>query len=142
MKIGLYSEYARTSIVKIRKEAREARLSADAGSIKMFREKIKQSDNSHHQDVQSFLDFYSMSNVRDLLFHVQEHRFTLPQIQTIMQKLGLVFCGFEASKQTFHAFQADFEEQSARFSLQAWDYFEQKNPKAFRGMYQFWCQKI
>ena len=36
-----------------------------------------------------------MSTLRDLLFHVQEHRYTLPQIQICLSELGLKFCGFQ-----------------------------------------------
>ena len=40
-------------------------------------------------------DFYSTSGVRDLLFHVKEHRFTIPKIKKIMKKLNIKFLGFE-----------------------------------------------
>ena len=36
--------------------------------------------------------------LRDLLFHVQEHRFTIPKIKDCLAQLGLTFCGFEADK--------------------------------------------
>ena len=39
-------------------------------------------------------DFYSTSAVRDLLFHVQEHRFTIPQISEILINFKLEFLGF------------------------------------------------
>ena len=44
------------------------------------------------------LDFFSLSEVRDLLFHVQEHTFTIPEIKDMLSKLGLIFCGFEDPK--------------------------------------------
>jgi SAM-dependent methyltransferase len=40
-------------------------------------------------------DFYSLSGCRDLLFHVQEQRFTLPRIAAILAELDLRFVGFE-----------------------------------------------
>ena len=39
-------------------------------------------------------DFYSVSSIRDLIFHVQEHRFTLLQISKILKDLNLEFLGF------------------------------------------------
>ena len=39
-----------------------------------------------------------MSTLRDLLFHVQEHRFNLLQIRDCLAQLGLKFCGFEIEK--------------------------------------------
>ena len=40
-------------------------------------------------------DFFSTSECRDLLFHCQEHRFTLPQISAFLAESGLAFLGFE-----------------------------------------------
>ena len=40
-------------------------------------------------------DFFSMSGCRDLLFHAHEVRFTLPQIASMIEALGLRFLGFE-----------------------------------------------
>ena len=42
-----------------------------------------------------FNDFYSTSECRDLLFHVQEHRMTLPQIKAFLVAQELQFLGFE-----------------------------------------------
>ena len=33
-------------------------------------------------------DFYSLSTVRDLVFHVKEHQFTIPQIKRALEELG------------------------------------------------------
>ena len=62
-----------------------------------------------------------MSALRDLLFHVQEHRFTIPQIEASLTQLGLVFCGFKN-----------------RGTVQK---FKLENPSVFARMYQFCCQK-
>ena len=40
-------------------------------------------------------DFFSTSECRDLLFHVQEHRLTLSQIESFLAEFGLHFVGFE-----------------------------------------------
>ena len=82
-------------------------------------------------------DFYSMSGCRDLLFHVQEHRFTLLQIRAMIAALGLRFTGFEF---------ADSGMTLARYSkdpldLEAWHAFENEHPDTFSRMYQFWVRK-
>ena len=84
--------------------------------------------------------FFSLSAVRDLVFHVQEYRFTLPQIKNCLNELGLKFCGFENEAATsnfrdFHGNEADI------YDLELWHQFEERNPQSFAGMYQFWCQK-
>src|SRR5262249_58549888 len=47
-------------------------------------------------DLKSLLrwrDFYSMSDCRDFLFHVQEHQFELPQIAAMLRDRGLTVLG-------------------------------------------------
>ena len=62
---------------------------------------IIESDKAYYKQIINYDDFYSLSELRDLLFHVQEHRFTIPLIKDHLNKLGLKFCGFESSKM-FH----------------------------------------
>jgi len=91
----------------------------------------------------AFNDFFNLSNCRDLLFHVQEHRFTLPQIAEVLESMKLKFIGFEMRDQSaLRNFKAAFPQQRALTSLSQWHKFEQNNPDTFSGMYQFWCHKI
>ncbi len=46
-------------------------------------------------NIRKFNDFYTMSSCRDLLFHVQEHRFTVAGIENALKKLELQFIGFQ-----------------------------------------------
>ena len=82
-----------------------------------------------------------MSELRDLIFHVQEHQFTLPEIQNCLDTLGLEFCGFE-DPPTIQQFRASNPEPDAPYDLDKWDVYEKNNPRIFAGMYQFWCQKV
>ena len=71
----------------------------------------------------------------------EEHRFTVPQIKNCLDELGLKFCGFEDKVATsnfreLHGNEADI------YDLELWHQFEERNPRAFVGMYQFWCQKL
>jgi hypothetical protein len=103
----------------------------------------KYSTESEIQKVLQSIDFYSISTCRDLLFHVQEHRFTLPQIEMALQELGLKFLGFEMQdSQVMRKFKKLYPEESASASLSLWNKFEVENPDTFIGMYQFWAQKI
>ncbi len=87
-------------------------------------------------------DFFSISNCRDLLFHVQELRFTLPQIEAALKSLHLKFLGFEIRNQsTLRKFRKSHPNTNAPTSLSLWHKFELDNPDTFIGMYQFWCQK-
>ena len=141
MRIGLYSELARKSIVQIRDEIEHLNIESSYDAMKSFRNKIGSSEEEPHKLIVSSLDFYSMSAFRDLLFHTQEHRFTIPQIEASLTQLGLMFCGFE----TLHVvekFKSKNFTENALYDLEKWDTFEKENPRVFAGMYQFWCQKI
>lgn len=102
MKLGLYSELARKHIVKIRQEISKACIGSSDAAIKSLRKMVMTSNEDHYTLITTSSDFYSMSNLKDLLFHVQEHRFTIPQIQECLSQLGLNFCGFEPAKTVTH----------------------------------------
>ena len=95
MKIGLYSELARHHIVEVRKEITALRVGTSEAEIRKFRQSLAESHDENHQRLTTSSDFFSLSQMRDLIFHVQEHRFTLPQIKNCLDELGLKFCGFE-----------------------------------------------
>ena len=141
MRIGLYSELARQSIVQTREEIRNLDIDSSDGSMRSFRKKIVGSEEEHHKLEVLSLDFYSMSTFRDLLFHTQEHRFTIIQIKDYLSQLGLVFCGFE-SDEIIKKFMSENLKENAIYDLEKWDDFEKQNPRIFAGMYQFWCQRI
>jgi 2-polyprenyl-3-methyl-5-hydroxy-6-metoxy-1,4-benzoquinol methylase len=141
MKIGLYSELARQHIVKMREEIQLANLGSDDFSMKSFRTGAINSDQKHHKKIVSSYDFHSLSALRDLLFHVQEHRFTIPQIKKCLKDLGLEFCGFEI-KDIVKQFKISNTGSENLYDLDEWNTFEQDNPNIFVGMYQFWCQKV
>ena len=82
-----------------------------------------------------------MSELRDLIFHVQEHRFTLTQLKNCLESLGLKFCGFEGDQEV-KAFELTNPDKGAVYDLDEWAKFEKVNPSTFVGMYQFWCQKV
>jgi hypothetical protein len=109
--------------------------------MKSFRNKIVNSKEEHHKLISLSSDFYSMSTIRDLLFHVQEHHFTIPQIEASLTQLGLVFCGFD-NVEVVQNFKSRNLTENALYDLEKWDTFEKENPRAFMGMYQFWCQKV
>ena len=85
-------------------------------------------------------DFYSLSSLRDLIFHVQEHRFTIPEISKYLEKLNLNFCGFE-NNEVINEFKVIFKREKDLYNLNLWHQFELKNQRMFAGMYQFWVQK-
>ena len=144
MKIGLYSQRARDWLSTTREWRDRNEFDASVDSIRRCRHDILRlaGDDPKVRALQSS-DFYTMSGCRDLLFHVQEHRFTLPQIERILEDLGLRFVGFEFEDRALpRAYRALFPEDTEMTGLRLWDELEAKHPNVFCGMYQFWCQKI
>ena len=99
------------------------------------------SEQKNHQKILNVRDFYSLSELKDLLFHVQEHRFTIPQIQGCLAELGLKLCGFEANNIVSHFKQTNTGADDP-YNLEKWQAYEEVYPDVFMGMYQFWCQKV
>jgi SAM-dependent methyltransferase len=143
MAIALYSEAARQPVVRARARIAQQGWSSSPESMRRFRQTLIQGASEPDLDwLRSTRDFYSLSECRDLLFHIQEHRFTIPGIESALQELGLRFLGFEVPASLWAQFQAFDPDPAATTSLAAWDRFESHHPEAFKGMYQFWCQKI
>ena len=86
-------------------------------------------------------DFYTLSSCRDLCFHTQEHRFTIKQIQEILKSNELKFLGFLLQQSVKSLYKQYFPEDNKQTNLQNWAKFEEKHPKTFRSMYQFWVSK-
>ena len=141
MKIGLYSELARQHIAEVRKEIILRKVGTSETDIKKFRQSLIESHDEHHQQLTKSSDFFSLSTLRDLIFHVQEHRFTLPQIKNCLEKLGLKFCGFE-DKDIISNFRKFHRKEVDIYDLALWHQYEENNPRSFGGMYIFWCQKL
>ncbi|MDC0414453.1 tetratricopeptide repeat protein, partial [Gammaproteobacteria bacterium] len=140
MKIGLYSELARHHIVEVRKEIASLGLGTSATEMRNFRQLSRDTENHNVKQLSTLSDFFSLSEFRDLIFHVQEHRFTLPQIKNCLDELGLKFCGFE-NKDVISNFRKLHGKEADIYDLELWHQYEERNPRAFLGMYQFWCQK-
>jgi Tfp pilus assembly protein PilF/SAM-dependent methyltransferase len=142
MRIGLYSELARQMVVLARRMIGARGYGQSAEEIRGFRQEIMGMDEAElvHNVVYSS-DFYSLSECRDLLFHVQEHRFTVPQIAQFLNENGLVFLGFDFGPEIEEQYAKRFPEDEAATNLNLWNQFEQENPSLFLEMYQFWVQK-
>jgi SAM-dependent methyltransferase len=141
MRIGLYSELGRRAIVRARELIAAAGFAPDADGIRACRAAIRAraGDELLGRIIRNE-DFYSMSGCRDLLFHVQEHRFTLPQIKAMLERLGLkmVELEFADSGETLARYRSRFPHDPAALELDNWHRLEQEFSDTFSRMYQFW----
>ena len=143
MKIGLYSEKARKRIVAAREVIKNEKLFPDVNSIRKFRTRIL---NREFGDLLYQLhtrpDFHSTSGCRDLIFHFQEHRFTLSQLAEAIDSLNLEFKGFVLhDPKIAKLYRDNFPEDEEMTNILFWEQLENKYPYSFPGMYNFWCQK-
>jgi hypothetical protein len=87
-------------------------------------------------------DCYSASTLRDLVFHVQEHQFTLPEIRALLDKYGLEFLGFSFGSPRYNAAYAKtFPDDRRCINLENWGAFKGIQNAIFARMYKFWCRK-
>jgi SAM-dependent methyltransferase len=139
MRIALYSAAARTAVLKARDHIAHAGFPPTPEGIRDARGPLARHFSTAAPELLRSLDFYSMEECRDLLFHVQEHHFTLPDVEALLADLSLDFLGFEfADTGTLPSFRERFPGPGMPRSLAAWHTYEQENPHTFRGMYQFW----
>ena len=141
MLIGLYSEKARQHIKEIKNKINKLKLQSNYKNIIKFRKDLIENNDDHLNYIKSSPDFYTVSGVRDLLFHVQEHRFTISKIKEYLDKLGLIFLGFE-DQLVKEKFKEIYSNKIDLYNLDKWEEYEKNNPRTFAGMYQFWCKKI
>jgi SAM-dependent methyltransferase len=141
MRIGLYSETARQGVVAARALAARAGHGATPDEIRRFRRDLMQRGDEPARDILRFNDFFSMSECRDLVFHTQEHRMTLPAINEFLAAEELQLIGVEIDRATARRYAARFPADTAMTALDCWHAFEQDNPRTFETMYRLWLQK-
>lgn len=143
MQIGLYSETARRFVVQVREKIQGRGIEPTQENIRKFRrEIIEEGERGELSRLLKSRDFFSMSGCRDYLFHVQEHRFTIPQIRDALDSLGLQFVGFIFMNPWVKVeYKKEFPDDPQMTDLACWDKFEEKEPYVFAGMYDFLCVK-
>lgn len=139
MKIALYSTLARTEITAERDKIRQLDMEPTTQNIRLYRQALLTKDNSIIPRM--FLDFYILSECRDLLFHQHEQCFSWPKIQRYCQELNIKFVGLAGSNQVNEDYLKANPEQSNTQSLETLASYEENNQHAFRAMYQFIIQK-
>jgi tetratricopeptide (TPR) repeat protein/2-polyprenyl-3-methyl-5-hydroxy-6-metoxy-1,4-benzoquinol methylase len=142
MGLGFYSELARQHVVKTREFIAARGYTSNPDDIRRFRQELAAEKASVElQRLSNTQDFYSTSDCRDLLFHVQEHRLTLGQVESFLAELKLHFIGFELDPSVLHQYRARFTDDPSGTNLRNWACFEADNPDTFAGMYRFWIQR-
>lgn len=141
--LGLYSEIARQPVLAAREFIAENGFKPTVEGIRACRKALLELPIDHPaQGIVNARDFFMLSDCRDLIFHVQESRFTLPQLKALFEKMNLEFMGFDGtpSPVVMKKYRERFPEDQFARDLDSWHRFEEENPKIFFGMYQFWVR--
>ena len=142
MQVGLYSELARQNIVAARALIAERGYRPIPEDIRRCRQEIMAADDaSLLRTLTRVADFFTTDDCRDLLFHVQEHRLTVPAIKSFLVANDLEFIGFALDAATRQLFAARFPDPAALTDLDRWHTFENERPQTFAAMYQFGVRK-
>jgi 2-polyprenyl-3-methyl-5-hydroxy-6-metoxy-1,4-benzoquinol methylase len=139
MHLGLYSELARRDIIEARAFIAQRGYTASAADIRRCRQELVATPL---RSLAQRNDFFSLSECRDLLFHVQESRMTIPGIKQFIAAQKLKFVGFEFDAGAQRRYRALFEQNGwSTGNLDRWHEIEAQHPDTFAGMYHFWVQK-
>jgi SAM-dependent methyltransferase len=139
MHLGFYSEAGRQDVVAARAFIAGRGYGSTPDEIRRCRQELLDTPLA---SVRRFADFFTTSECRDLLFHVQEARMTIPAIQTFIGEHRLGFVGFEFGQQAAQHYRSQFAASGWSLTdLDRWHEVETKYPDTFSGMYQFWVQK-
>ena len=142
MRLCLYSRLARQPIIRAREIIEQNGFSSCADDIRRFRKEaanlLKSGD---YKNITGYADYYSLSECRDLLFHVQEHQYTLPEIKQWLDQAGMDCLGFYVGGDTLAKYQAQHPQDPDATNLDLWAVFEEQNPDSFINMYRLWLNK-
>ncbi len=142
MRLALYSKHARWAINDARTAIADKKISNDAQSIIDFRHDI----DAHvkyksRKNIEHFYDYYTLTECRDLLFHVQEYQYDLPEIKTTLDGFGHKFLGFMLPNDQIQKYKKRNPEDANATDLERWAQWEEKNQNLFSSMYVFWSEK-
>ena len=143
MRLCLYSELSRRSLLDAQNIIKKKGYSNSASDLKRFRHDarvlLKERD---FKKIINIVDFYSLSEFRDLLFHVCEHQYTLPVIKEWLVHADMRFVSFYISGDILQKYHKLFPQDKEAIDLDLWNEFEKKNPDTFIGMYRMLLQKV
>ena len=141
LRLGLYSELARKDIISVRSFIKKKKYKNTIKDIRICRDEIRQNVSDEVMKKLFFRrDFYATSSARDLMFHAQEHRFTINGLNKLFNMENLEFLGFN-NNLAKNEYASIYPNDKKQISLNNWSEFEIKNNEAFVGMYDFLIRK-
>jgi SAM-dependent methyltransferase len=142
MLVGLYSAVARRDLAALRGDPAYPGAGCQDSALRAFRRVLMdRAKGKPGSELVQSADFYTMSEFRDLVCHVNEHHMRLPEIAEFLDRNALTFRGFWLSPHWLHEFRKRYPNEPWPGRLELWEAFEEANPRTFDAMYLFWCNK-
>ncbi|MDX2222700.1 MAG: class I SAM-dependent methyltransferase, partial [Rhodospirillaceae bacterium] len=143
MKLGLYSERGRAAVIAARAFAARHGFGDAPDGMRRFRAAVAALPSADPaRGVVESIDFFSLDALHDLVFNVQELRFTPRGLKDLLSGAGLEFLGFVPSPGLdLAAYLGENPGDPAGRDLDRWDDFERRRPDSFAHMFVFWCRK-
>lgn len=142
MRVGLYSELGRRRVSAAQAFFAQRGYGDSVDDIRRGRHDMWAAGEGDAllQSLGRCADFFTLGMCRDLLFHVQERRFTIPQIKDFLAENNVSFAGFILPGRVMAQYRSQFPQDRTATDLDLWHLYETRNPDTFTGMYQFWIR--
>lgn len=96
LKLALYSTHGRAPVLEVIALRRREGISSTPEGIRRLRQLIYALPRDHPaRRVTNFVEFFSLSGCRDMLFHVQEHNYTVAQLFDFIAQTGMDLAWFQ-----------------------------------------------
>lgn len=142
MMLGLYSELGRRDVVQARELIARHGYRDDPDEVRRFRNDLPRLAPELAARLARSSAFHSLSDLRDLVFHRQEHRYTPQQLRRLIAEAGLDFLGFEfTTPKPLTQYRSRFPNDPTAIDLDNWAAMEVANPDLFANCYRFWVRK-
>lgn len=142
MLVSLYSASARQPVTRARRLIAEQAWEAEPEAMRGLRRAVLAGEYPELKPLLRWRDFYNLSMFRDLVFHVNEHHYSIPLIERHLAELGLEFVCMRGLPPPLQAqYRNRFPHDADGGSLANWTQFEEQHPTAFASMYGLVLQK-
>lgn len=141
--LGLYSQIGRRAVVEARAYIDRLGYPATVNGIRSLRRDLMVHKPPELEAILSpASDFWTTSDCRDLVFHVNEHRFTLPQVAEMLHNAALDFLGIEFGHESDRTrFLSGQAGATAVQDIAALHHFEIEHPEVFGDTYRIWARR-
>jgi len=143
-KLSLYARSFRKLLKPTKNMIDEIKKTQSTDDIRLIRREIINSNSPDIRHCASLFDFYTTSEFRDLLMHVQEHDFNIEEIKKLFSD-KFKFCGFTFPDSTNNPIRNNyknlFPDDKTMTNLDNWSQVEDMDHDIFRSMYQIWLKK-